>query len=165
MTLTAQSVVLGMGEMQIAKDDATVLTCLGLGSCIALCAYDAKAKIAGMAHIVLPSGEGDAGGQSVKYADSGVPLLINKMIAMGARKSSLMLKIAGGSQMLSVPGASAARMNIGERNAEEVKNTIEKLGLRIEADDTGGKVGRTVQLMAETGQVVVRRVGGQPQEL
>jgi chemotaxis protein CheD len=165
MTLTAQSVVIGMGELQIAKDDATVLTCLGLGSCVALCAYDSKAKVAGMAHIVLPSGGSDAGGTSVKYADSGVPLLINKMMTMGARKSSLTLKIAGGSRMLSIPGAGSARMNIGERNAEEVKNTIRKLGLRIEADDTGGTTGRTVQLFADSGRVTVKKVGGEATEL
>lgn len=164
MTLTAQSVVIGMGEMQITKDDSTVLTCLGLGSCIALCAYDSKTKIAGMGHIVLPSG-GESDGNSVKYADTGIPMLINKMIEMGARKSNLVIKIAGGSQMLSVPGASNAKMNIGERNAEEARNAISKLGLDLKADETGGKTGRTVQMMADTGKVIVKRVGGQPQEI
>ena len=165
MTLTAQSVVIGMGELQIAKDDATVLTCLGLGSCIALCGYDSRAKVAGMAHIVLPSGGSDAGGTSVKYADSGVPLLINKMMAMGASKANLTLKIAGGSRMLSIPGVANSRMDIGNRNIAEIKDIIGKLGLRIVADDTGGTTGRTVQLFADSGRLTIKKVGGETTEL
>ncbi len=165
MTLTAQSIVIGMGEMQVVKAGETVLTCLGLGSCVAICGYDSRAKVSGMAHIVLPSGGNGASGESVKYADRGVPLLINKMIAMGASKANLTLKIAGGSRMLSIPGAANSRMDIGNRNIAEVRNIIGKLGLRIVADDTGGTTGRTVQLFADSGRLTIKKVGGEATEI
>jgi len=165
MTLTAQSIIIGMGEMQVVKSDTTVLTCLGLGSCIALCGYDGKAKVAGMIHMVLPCGDGGANKQSPKYVDSGVPMLLDKMLEEGATKSNLVLKIAGGSKMLCVPGGANSRLDIGNRNIEETRNTIAKTGFRLEADDTGGTAGRTVQLFADSGRVTVKKVGGQAIEI
>lgn len=164
MTLTAQSIIIGMGEIQVVKNQTTVLTCLGLGSCIALCAYDGQAKAAGMIHMVLPRGSGD-GNHSAKYVDSGVPMLIDKMLGAGAARASLVLKIAGGSKMLSVPGGANSRMDIGNRNIEEVRSVITKTGLRLEADDTGGTAGRTVLLFADSGRVTVKKVGGEPIEI
>ncbi len=43
----------GMAEYKIAKVPE-ILTTLGLGSCIGICLYDKQAKIAGLAHIMLP---------------------------------------------------------------------------------------------------------------
>lgn len=39
-----ESVTVGMGEMQVVKDRPMVLTSIGLGSCIAMCAYDPVAR-------------------------------------------------------------------------------------------------------------------------
>jgi len=52
-------ITLGLGQMSAAKGSGTVLTCLGIGSCVALCAYDPASEVGGMVHMVLPrSGEG-----------------------------------------------------------------------------------------------------------
>ena len=60
MTSTKQAMTLmvGLGEVKTSEDPAEVLTCLGLGSCVAVCLHDPVAKVAGMAHIVLPDSEG-----------------------------------------------------------------------------------------------------------
>ena len=62
-----------MGEMSVSSDEDTVLTCLGLGSCVGLAAYDPIAKVGGMVHIVLPKFEDGNGGSPPKYATSLCP--------------------------------------------------------------------------------------------
>ena len=43
-------IVLNLGELRAAQRDDTALVCLGLGSCVGLCAYDPVARVGGMAH-------------------------------------------------------------------------------------------------------------------
>ena len=50
--------MVGLGEVKTTQDSEKVLTCLGLGSCIGVGMYDPVAKVAGMAHIVLPNSGG-----------------------------------------------------------------------------------------------------------
>ena len=69
-----ESIVLGLGEWRVTADPAATLVCLGLGSCVALCARDPLNKIGGMVHMVLPdSGEGRVQGNGAKFVDLAVP--------------------------------------------------------------------------------------------
>jgi len=109
--------------------------------------------------MVLPCGrDGSSNNRSAKYVDTGVPLLIQEMIRQGAMKSRLVIKIAGGANILSVPGLEA-RLNIGERNLEAVRAAVAKERVSIHSADVGGNLGRTVRLVADTGEVTVRTVG------
>ena len=153
-----ETVVVGLGEMQVSKDTSVVLACLGLGSCISLCAYDPVSKVAGMAHIVLPSSEGRNAGTSPKYADTAVPALVEAMSKIGANEGRLIIKIAGGAQMSSGPGASAI-FKTGERNIEATGATLVKYGIRLVSSETGGKHGRTVKLYVDSGRVSVATAG------
>ncbi len=157
--------VIGLGEWKASKDDDAELVCLGLGSCVALCAYDPVARVGGMAHMVLPSSrEGRVVGPGAKFVDLGVPLLLQDMEKIGASRSRLVLKIAGGAHMISAAGFNG-HLNIGERNAASARDVISQLGLRLRAEDVGGARGRTVRLRVGTGQVVVSTAGDQPYAL
>ena len=153
-----ETVVIGLGEMQVSKNPSVVLACLGLGSCIGLCAYDPVSKVAGMAHIVLPSSEGRNAGNSPKYADTAVPALVEAMCNIGANERRLVIKMAGGAQMSGGPGASAI-FKTGEKNIEATKETLAKHGIRLVSSETGGKHGRTVRLYVDSGRVSVAAAG------
>lgn len=153
-----ETVVVGLGEMQVSKEPSVVLTCLGLGSCISLCAYDPASKIAGMAHIVLPSSEGRDAGKSPKYADTAVPALVEEMRKLGASERRLIVKMAGGAQMSNGAGSSAI-FKIGERNIEIAKATLAKHKIRLVSSELGGKNGRTVKLHVDSGRVSVTTKG------
>ncbi len=165
MTANEESIVVGLGEMQVRKGTSAVLSCIGLGSCIALCAYDPVAKVGGVAHMVLPTGgTGDKKQVSPKYVDTGVSLLFQEMSKQGAVKSRLVIKTAGGAQMLSIPGANG-RLNVGERNIAELELALAKEGVSAAATDVGGTRGRSVKLFLDTGRVMVRTVEGVTSEL
>lgn len=165
MTATAESIIVGMGEMRVSKIQSAVLACLGLGSCIALCAYDPVAKVGGIAHMVLPtSGDGDNKKISAHYVDTGVPLLIREMGKQGAAKSRLIVKVIGGARMFSIPG-SCGNLDIGERNITELKSVLAKEGISVVASDIRGNHGRTLHLFMDSGTLMVKKAGGEFNEL
>ena len=165
MTICDEAIMVELGRMQVVRRRPVVLTCVGLGSSIALCAYDPIPQVAGMAHFVLPgNGNAERFARSAKYVDTGVPLLVQEMIKQGAMRSRLLIKIAGGAQMLSVPGLDG-RLNVGQRNIDAIKAALARERLPINAADLGGRYGRTVQLFTSTGTVVVKTVRKQGVEL
>ena len=145
---------IGIADLNVVKSPE-VLATYALGSCIGICLYDAELKIAGLAHIMLPWSK-DAGAASDnmrRYADTGITELIQKMVAMGAKKYRLTAKIAGGAQMFST---NSAVFNIGERNVAAVKKILSAYRIRIIAEETGLNYGRTVFFHADTGIMEVR---------
>jgi chemotaxis protein CheD len=165
MITTRQSFVVGLGELIVTKDPTVTLTCMGLGSCIALCIHDPVSRIGGMAHLMLPNGKiTDNMSSPSKYVDSGTVVLIQKMIKQGATKNNMIVKLAGGARMLSIPG-DISHLDIGNRNIVEVKAVLGRENLRIRGIDVGGSFGRTVHLHMDTGKVIVKAVNGQITEL
>jgi len=156
--------VVGMGEMAVTASPNVVLSCIGLGSCVAVCAYDNQSKIGGMAHIVLPLNHGLPGNNPAKFADTAVPLLISEMIKKGSVKNQLIIKIAGGAQMTLAPGLRDT-FKTGERNLAQILLVLQRENIAIAAADTGGSVGRTVKMYIRTGQITIKTAHGVPQEL
>ncbi|OGI24789.1 MAG: hypothetical protein A2287_03060 [Candidatus Melainabacteria bacterium RIFOXYA12_FULL_32_12] len=151
-----------MGEIQVSKSPGTKLVAPGLGSCIALIMYDSVCKAAGLAHIVLPDSTCYNKPNLLlgKYADIAVPNLLDQMYRLGARKNNIVTKIAGGAQMFSFEKGSNV-LNIGLRNTIAVKSALNKEGLSIQASNTGGTKGRTVQIDVLTGNAYVKIIGQQ----
>ncbi len=150
---------IGLGELLVSRNCRMVLVCYGLGSCIGVAAYDTVAKVGGMAHVVLPdSSLGQSGDSGAKFADTGIPRLIQEMCSLGAVQSRIVVKLAGGAQMLAV-AALAGKLDIGRRNVEAVQTALSKLGTRVVSTDIGGNYGRTMQLLLPEGKVVVSSIG------
>ena len=164
-TAAMQPTVVGLGEIAVSSNADETLVSLGLGSCVCVAAYDRVAKIAGMAHIVLPDSGGQESRQTPKFADVALPMLFKQMEDAGARKENTVIKLAGGAQMMPVKSPNAHQMNIGERNIEAVKALLKESGRRIRAEDLGGTQGRTVRLSVATGNTTVARAGKDQQDL
>lgn len=148
---------IGMADLNVAKTPDVLQTC-GLGSCVGICLWDSITKVAGMAHIMLPdSAQSKSQGNPAKFADTAVPLLIEKMVNLGANKTRMVAKIAGGAQMFSFYGKNDI-MRIGERNAEAVKKALQKEKIKLLAEDTGGNYGRTIEYSAANGQLMIRTI-------
>ena len=159
-----ESIVVGLGELKVTRSAAVVLSCLGIGSCIAVCVYDYLFKVGGMSHIVLPHCEGRPGDNLGKYADTSIPLLIEEVIKQGGQRSRLTIKIAGGAQMSLAPGLKNV-FNTGVRNLEGVKAALTREGIQLAAADVGGDKGRTVRMYLNTGKVTVKTAGGEEREI
>jgi chemotaxis protein CheD len=158
------TVVVGLGEVKVSRDNTTILACLGLGSCVGISAYDPQTGVGGMAHIVLTSSSGKPGNESPKYADIGVPMLLKDMRKIGASIPKVVVKIAGGAQMSQSPGLSGV-FKIGEKNVEAVLVASEREGIRVAQSETGGHNGRTLRVFIDSGKTVVSRARCEAREL
>ncbi|WEK56168.1 MAG: chemotaxis protein CheD [Candidatus Cohnella colombiensis] len=151
-------VKVGMADLNIASGGLLLRT-TGLGSCVGLTLYDTKLKLAGMAHIMLPSSDIAREGQLniAKYADTAIPELIARLKANGAQVDRLVAKMAGGAQMFAFVSGSDS-MRIGPRNVEATKHALQTHSVPLVAEDTGGNYGRTVELDSQTGLFTIRSV-------
>lgn len=147
----------GMADYKTGRAPSSLIS-YGLGSCIGIAIYDSVTKIGGLSHIMLPdSKQARSNENPAKFADTALPLMVNEMISMGASRSRLTAKIAGGAQMFKFANATDI-MRVGERNAEAVKKVLQGLNIRLIADDTGGNYGRTVELLLDTGLYKIKTI-------
>lgn len=161
----AQPIHVGMADLVVSKHPATLIT-LGLGSCIGLVIYDQISKTTGMVHIMLPdSRETKNIPKPGKFADTAVPLLLEELMKLGANKSQLRAKMAGGAQMFSMPGKDNAIFAVGTRNVEATTKMLAASGIRLVASDTGGSKGRSVEFSTETMKFIVKTLGSGTKEL
>jgi len=148
----------GMADLNIVKAPGSITT-LGLGSCVGVTLYDPKNKVAGLAHVMLPSSvEIRNNSNKAKFADTALEVLLDKMIRAGARKQNLVAKMAGGAQMFNFSSKNDV-LKIGERNAIASKKKLKEMGIRIIAEDTGGNYGRTIELDANNGELFIKTIG------
>lgn len=156
----------GLGELHVSKDLGDELVCFGLGSCVAIAAFDPLVRVGGMAHLVLPdSTEGRLVNDEARFVDTGIPRLIERLEAAGASRRRLNIKISGGAHVLAVAQGFEKRWNMGERNVEAARAVLSGLRLPIVAEDVGGARGRTVRLTLGTGVVSVSMIGAETFEL
>ncbi len=159
------NIVVGVGDCAWSSDPESVLITYALGSCIGLAAYDPVAKVGGLLHYMLPDSKIDPGkatGNPFMFADTGIPLLLNRLVEMGAVKRRLLLWAAGGAQVIDDNGV----FNIGKRNHQALRRILWQAGLMLKSEQTGGTVSRTVKLEIGSGRFLCRcpNENGQPVE-
>lgn len=147
-----------MADISLASPPHTIRTS-GLGSCVGIILYDDRAKISGMAHIMLPDSSFARSGQMnrAKYADTAIHDLIHLLIKAGTSKYRLKAKIAGGAQMFKFSLNSEA-MRIGPRNVKAVKKILNELNIPLVYEDVGGSSGRTIEFNPATSLLEIRTV-------
>lgn len=121
----------------IAKSKPMVLTA-SLGTCVGVALFDVKNRVGGLIHLLLPepfSTEGIL--YPEKYASTGLPVLINALLAQGAATETLQAVIAGGALVGPLMEQDLA-LDIGGRTAEIVKTLLSEAGISILKSETGG---------------------------
>lgn len=125
-----------------------------LGSCVAVCFYDPKLKLAGMNHFLLPSRASTKLGDEdiVLNGDYAMEVLLNAMYGKGAQRARLVAKAFGGGNIVN-----SIQMAIGARNAEFAKEWLEREGIPLVASDFGGAWSRKVIIDPISGDAFCRR--------
>ncbi|NME82812.1 chemotaxis protein CheD [Clostridium sp. SM-530-WT-3G] len=156
--MVGNEVKVGIADLNLVLAPGSIMT-IGLGSCIGIALYDKSLKIAGLAHIMLPdSTQFKSPNNPMKFADLAIPILIEKMEKQGCKKSGIVAKIAGGASMFNFSDKSIIS-DIGKRNGEAVKKSLNANGIPIIAEEIGGNKGRTMILNASDGKVIVKILG------
>ena len=139
-----RATVVGVGDCKIGLSPGEELATYGLGSCIGLAVYDPSLKLGGLLHFMLPDSSIDAAGgrkNPFKFADTGIPRLLEAVYARGAAKRRLIVTAAGAADMLELGG-----FQIGKRNYLAMRRILWKEGLLIHSEAIGGTQSRTIHL-------------------
>jgi len=144
-----------IGGIEVSDDRGRVLVTHGLGSCVAVMVWDQASRIGGMLHFQLPSAtiSPERAQQSPgTFADTGIPLLFERMYMLGAKKRDIVVKVAGGGSF----HGDTDTFDIGRRNYTMMRKIFWKNQVLIAAEDIGGNRSRTARLFVDTGQVTIQ---------
>lgn len=149
------TVVVDIADLAVSNDPNETLITYSLGSCIGVVLWDPVVKVGGMLHYMLPDSQlspDKARANPAMFCDTGIPKLFRAAYELGATKNRLVVKVAGGSQLLDDNGT----FNIGKRNYLALRKVFWKNSVMIKAENVGGSVSRTVKLNVATGVVTIK---------
>jgi chemotaxis protein CheD len=151
-------IVVGVADVQVARDPGKSIVTYALGSCIGVTLWDPVAMVGGMLHFMLPDGSQSperAAACPAMFADTGVPLLFQRAMRLGAEPRRSVLCAAGGAEILAEDG----HFRIGARNRTFLRKLFWRNSALLVGDDTGGAHSRMLTLSLKDGTVTVRSQG------
>lgn len=152
--------VVDIADFAVSKDPRDTLVTYSLGSCIGVAIWDPEAQVGGLLHYMLPESSlspDKAKANPAMFADTGVPALFRVAYELGATKKRLVVKVAGGSQLLDDNGT----FNIGKRNYVMLRKIFWKNGILIDKEDVGGSISRTLRLRCNEGRLTLKTRDGE----
>ncbi|MDB5727677.1 MAG: cheD [Noviherbaspirillum sp.] len=143
------------GEYYYTAKNMMIVTVLG--SCVSACIRDRVTGIGGMNHFMLPEvgRDGDSPvSASMRYGTYAMEVLINDLLKAGARRENLEAKVFGGGHVL----RGFIAINVGERNAQFVRQYLRAENIRVLAEDLNDIYPRKVYFFPRTGKVLVKKL-------
>lgn len=141
------------GEYFVTTADILLVTVLG--SCVTACIRDRDKGLGGMNHFMLPdASEGGMLSSSARYGAYAMEVLLNHLLKLGARRSSLEAKVFGGGQVL----ASLTQTQVGEKNAQFVLDYLHTERIPIVAQDLLDIYPRKVYFFPANGRVMMKKL-------
>lgn len=144
------------GDYYVAVDGEMISTVLG--SCVSACVRDARLRIGGMNHFMLPIDQSEGGGvwagasDATRFGNVAMERLINELLKLGARRGDLEIKLVGGGKVLD------AMTDVGSRNIQFVREYVRAEGFRVVGEDLGDVYPRKVLYDPATGSARVKRL-------
>ncbi len=153
----------GMGALAVTAGDGTLVT-IALGSCVAITLWDERARVAGLAHVLLPDASlSRVDGAPARFPGTAVPALAAAMADAGA-PGPYVARLVGGASMFRAL-LEQGGVNVGARNVEAARAALDAAGIPCVAADVGGEHGRSVYLHAASGRLRVRSFAAGDREL
>lgn len=149
--------VVNISDMKFSKNPEDILVTYSLGSCLGVTAYDPQAGIGGLIHCLLPRASAAREKQRQNpymFVNTGVTMMVRKLVKEGASVKRLIFKAAGGANM-----RHDNLFNTGERNFEALLRLMERNKIDLAAANVGGTIPRTVFLHLDSGKTIVRSLG------
>jgi chemotaxis protein CheD len=130
-----------------------------LGSCIAACLRDPVARIGGMNHFMLPvPTNGDGRDDMARFGIHAMELLIGEIQKLGGERDRLEAKVFGGGHVLQIP---ESPNGVPQQNIRFIREFLATEGIRILAQDVGGRNARQIQYHTASGRVLLKRLNGE----
>jgi len=145
-----------MGNLTTCNDRDKIINTF-VGSCVALCLYDSKQKMGGLAHIMIP-GKGSKKQTTIlpaKFSENAFERLIEKF----GESNDIVAKIVGGAHIFKHENGNGL-FDVGKKNTDFIKNLLEERNIPLISEDIGKNFGRWVHLEIKTGLVTIKAKTG-----
>jgi chemotaxis protein CheD len=143
-----------VADFAVGRDGNTVISTVGLGSCVAIALYDPATRVGALAHVLLPT-ESMTRDKSnrAKFPAAAVPMLLAEMKGLGSN-GGISARLVGGASMFAslLP---TGGVNIGERNVAASRAALAAAGVPLHGEDVGGDYGRSVYFHLADGRIEV----------
>lgn len=140
------------GEYFVTTSEMMLVTVLG--SCVSACIRDRDKGMGGMNHFMLADADSADQVASARYGTYAMEVLINHLLKMGARRTSLEAKVFGGGRVM----ATLSSSQVGDKNASFVLNYLKTEGIPVRAQDLLDVHPRKVYFFPGNGRVLVKKL-------
>jgi chemotaxis protein CheD len=141
------------GDLAVSQEPCALNTVVG--SCVAVFLWDARRKLGGMNHYLLPR-QPATGELSPRFGNSAIQLLIERMRTRGSEPCDLVAKVFGGAHVLG--HATPDKNHLGLQNADVAMEALREARIQVLASDLGGNRGRRVVAHTADGSAWVKEL-------
>ena len=104
---------------------------------------------------MLPSSRGHDP-SSLRFGDSAIHVLVERLVGLGCRKAGLKAKLFGGASVLQALEVSGAQL--AQQNIEVARRLLLEHGIRVVLEQTGGRRGRKLIFNTDDGVVWLKEL-------
>jgi chemotaxis protein CheD len=154
---SSEWIMVDVGTMAVSTSPEEVLsTSAPVGSCVAVCLWEADAQVSGLLHFLLPDSKSDpaqAESRPGAFADTGLMVLLDEAARHGAKKSRCKVWLVGGAQ---VGGDQSEAIKLAKRNILAARSALWKAGILLDREEVGGTKHRKATLSVSGGQLFMK---------
>lgn len=132
-----------------------------LGSCVAVCLFNRRSRLAAMNHFLLDVQREQNPRKIGHFGSSATEHIIELMLAEDSLRSRITAQIFGGGAVLK---GAQGDFEVGRRNVDIARRILVKHGIPVVREETGGQRGRRIRFFTSTGQVECRFTGDIPRK-
>jgi chemotaxis protein CheD len=152
---SSEWIMVDVGTLAVSTSAEVLSTSAPVGSCVAVCLWEADAKVSGLLHFLLPDSKSDpaqAQSRPGAFADTGLMVLLDEAARCGARKSRCKVWLVGGAQV----GDQENAVKLAKRNVLAARSALWKAGILLDREEVGGTKHRKATLSVSGGQLFMK---------
>lgn len=146
---SSETLSLNLGDTFVSQQ-FVIVTCHGLGSCVALFLYDINSTNSAGAHIMLPGQFDGALLMPNCYAATAIETLLMSLEMRGTSRANIRAAVIGGANVANITG-----LDVGKENVSSVMSELRKHNIGIAQMNIGERNARTARFCSRTRRVQV----------
>ena len=146
-----KGVYLHSGQIHVSDEPCSITTILG--SCVAVCMWDALKGIGGATHYLLPN-RVSGHNASVRFGNCAIDQLLAMLLKMGAHRNDLQAKLFGGACIFA--GFRSLDEQLGTKNVQLAVRMLDEAAIPVITHDVGGPKGRKLIFNTDSGDAWVK---------
>jgi len=146
-----KGVYLHSGQIHVSDEPCSITTILG--SCVAVCIWDAAQEVGGATHYLLPH-RVSGNNASVRFGNCAIDQLLSRLLKMGAQRHNLQAKLFGGACIFA--GFRRIEEQLGTKNVEVAVQMLGEAAIPVVTHDVGGSKGRKLIFNTDSGDAWIK---------